>query len=133
MGASPVLSDRFTCRVAVPPERHKLLAIHPGPGVADVRTGVFHLTGPPMASAPLSGPAGQRRAFTLVELLVVIGIIALLISILIPTLGRARDQAQRTKCMANLKSLTEAWVQYANDHKGRLVRAETYAANPAAR
>ena len=86
-----------------------------------------------MASAPLSRPAGRPRAFTLVELLVVIGIIALLISILIPTLGRARDQAQRTKCMANLKSLTEAWVQYANDHKGRLVRAETYAANPAAR
>ena len=76
---------------------------------------------------------GTDRAFTLVELLVVIGIIALLISILIPALGRARDQAQRAKCMANLKTLTEAWVQYANDHKGRLVRAETYPANPGAR
>jgi len=66
----------------------------------------------------------------LVELLVVIGIIALLISILIPALTRARDQANRAKCMANLRSLTSAWMMYANDNKGRLARAETYQPAP---
>ena len=71
----------------------------------------------------------KRRAFTLVELLVVIGIIALLISILMPALARARDQAQRAKCMSNLRNLTHAWTMYANDHKGRLVRAETWPPN----
>jgi prepilin-type N-terminal cleavage/methylation domain-containing protein len=83
--------------------------------------------------APHAGRASALRAFTLVELLVVIGIIALLISILIPALSRARDQANRAKCMAHLKQLTSAWMMYANDNKGRLVRSETYPANPAAK
>src|SRR5436309_15214267 len=74
-------------------------------------------------------PRNGRRAFTLVELLVVIGIIALLISILIPALTRARDQANRAKCMANLRSLGNAWLLYANDNKGWLTRSETIPPN----
>lgn len=60
----------------------------------------------------------NRRAFTLVELLVVIGIIALLISILLPSLTAARRQADRIKCLSSLKQLHLAYVQYATEYKG---------------
>jgi prepilin-type N-terminal cleavage/methylation domain-containing protein len=55
--------------------------------------------------------------FTLVELLVVIGIIALLISILMPALRRARDHANRISCMSNMHSLMQAVVMYTSENK----------------
>ncbi|MHC4718499.1 MAG: type II secretion system protein, partial [Planctomycetota bacterium] len=64
--------------------------------------------------------ARKTRAFTLVELLVVVGIIALLVTILMPSLGRALELARRTICRTQLHALGRGWLLYFADHNDKL-------------
>ena len=63
-----------------------------------------------------------RRGFTLIELLVVVAIISLLVAIILPALGRAKESTRRAVCQCNLKQIHMAWSMYFQDHNGSLYR-----------
>src|SRR5690349_478605 len=67
-------------------------------------------------SQPYAPPA--RRAFTLVELLVVVGLIAVLIALLLPAVSSAREQARRARCLSNLHQIANGLVAYASNNEG---------------
>lgn len=62
----------------------------------------------------------RRVGFTLIELLIVIAIIAILIGLLLPAIGKARGSAQQLKCLSNVKQMTAAALSYANDYKDQI-------------
>src|SRR4051812_43277701 len=71
-------------------------------------------------TSPIRRPRLHARAFTLVELLVVIGIIAVLVAILLPALNAARRQAYTTKCASNMRQIALAILSYTVNNKGSL-------------
>ena len=75
---------------------------------------------PSILEAPHTPRSRLRRAFTLVELLVVIGIIAILISVLLPSLASARASARATQCMNNLRQFGQAFHMYASQYRGTM-------------
>ena len=74
-----------------------------------------------MITSPPRTPARTFRAFTLVELLVVIGIIALLVGILLPSLQSARAASQRVACLSNIRQLTTAMTMYNQENQYRMI------------
>jgi prepilin-type processing-associated H-X9-DG protein/prepilin-type N-terminal cleavage/methylation domain-containing protein len=66
---------------------------------------------------PATSRRRRRRAFTLVELLVVIGIIAVLVGLLMPALASARNQSRSVACRSNVRQIAMACLMYAQEHK----------------
>ena len=82
---------------------------------------------PSESDGPIKGRMTPgNKAFTLVELLVVIAVIALLLALLMPVLHRARAQGQLAVCLSNLRQLTLAWTAYATEHDGKLVDGSSF-------
>jgi prepilin-type N-terminal cleavage/methylation domain-containing protein/prepilin-type processing-associated H-X9-DG protein len=101
-------------------------AAHPGASILRafilVELPAVSLVEPPVVSLvePPAVSKGKRAAFTLVELLVVIGIIALLLAVLLPALNKARESARAVQCLSNLRQLSMAIVMFAGDHRGQM-------------
>src|SRR5690242_19928839 len=63
------------------------------------------------------GAGGGERAFSLIELLVVVGIVFILAAVLLPALSAAKARARRTECINNIRNWTAAFLDYKDDHE----------------
>src|SRR5437763_8666696 len=104
-------------------------------------TSVLHIDGRARASPENGAQAGwtynvrdggimRRRAFSLLELLVVIGIIAILLGILLPVTARARREAKKVACKAQLANIGAAFQMYLNENDGRYPPATYWPESP---
>src|SRR2546426_2005665 len=84
----------------------------------------------PRPSTPLRRPFGFARGFSLVELLTVLGLITLLLSLLLPVIGKARAAANSTACLSNLRQMGAAWVMYTAESRGHLMYYAWYSPSP---
>ena len=102
--------------------RFTLIELLTAPGVAAKKR--------PVAPKPPGEGGSQARAvFTLIELLVVIAIIAVLAALLLPVLGRAREQSRRVVCLSNQRQVSLAWLYYAADYDDAFPAMETAVPN----
>jgi len=90
--------------------------------IVDRRENELPMSAKKRGFALVESPAVSKLAFTLVELLVVIGIIAILVGVLLPALAKARAEAQRVSCASNVRQLCLFTIQYAQDNQGQLPR-----------
>lgn len=74
---------------------------------------------PRVCAVPIRTPRGPKHAFTVLELLIVVAVIAVLVSILIPTIAAAREAGRSAVCISNLRSAALACRMYADDYRGR--------------
>lgn len=83
---------------------------------------------PPVAAMHKHGAKGRvmKSVFTLIELLVVIAIIAILASLLLPALSKAKDTARKVQCIGNIKQTSIAWAEYAQESNDIIIPANIY-------
>ena len=94
--------------------------LHPSFGALSPAVGTGKPTGP-LIHATIHCPRRRSAAFARVDLLVVIGILALLAGLSFPLLGKAKDRSHRNQCLINVKQLNVAWHSYSADHNGEVV------------